>query len=559
MKKTITVNLNGRVFTIDEDAYRLLDNYLSNLRIYFRKEEGASEIFADFEARIEELLSERTRLGYQVITIEQVEEVIARVGKPDDFADKQDETEKEEKQTHFTESKDVRKKYYRNIDDKMFGGVCSGIAAYFGWDVLAVRIIFIILLFATSFWIVPFYLIAWIVFPGANTAEQKLRMRGKAITVENIGKTVASEAEPAVANERKGCLAGFIDLIVGLMKVFLVGLGCLVGLPLLFALFIIIIVLIAVVFGVGGGMLGAVPSFIIVSNPTLLTITSLLVIGIPIVALVYGLIAYFAKLSPLNRPVIWTFLIIWILSLALLFASGFRFNRNVWLKTYISDYQAIRGNDIFTQRHIDFDEAVSTVEHLSNYLCADFQIEQTENEFPSIEVSGDENLVEQVRYELINGKLILSAHNRISCHNNLKITLRTNDLKTVLMGSTGNFRINRAFASDILTVIVKGVGNFYADSLYVNSLTVRTEGVGLANISGKAGNVHLGTAGVGKIDAIELLSDTVYAKVEGVGSIHCNPVEYFEGSTYGVGSIIYKDDPKSKRIISAGIGKIKKR
>ena len=64
MKKTLTVNLGGTVFHIDEDAYQLLDKYLSNLRIHFRKEEGSDEIMDDFEMRISELLNERVRLGY---------------------------------------------------------------------------------------------------------------------------------------------------------------------------------------------------------------------------------------------------------------------------------------------------------------------------------------------------------------------------------------------------------------------------------------------------------------------------------------------------------------
>ena len=76
MKKTLTVNLGGTVFHIDEDAYQLLDKYLANLRIHFRKEEGSEEIMNDFEMRISELFNERVRLGYEVITIEYVEEVI---------------------------------------------------------------------------------------------------------------------------------------------------------------------------------------------------------------------------------------------------------------------------------------------------------------------------------------------------------------------------------------------------------------------------------------------------------------------------------------------------
>ena len=63
MKKTLTVNLGGTVFHIDEDAYQLLDKYLANLRIHFRKEEGSEEIMNDFEMRISELFNERVRLG----------------------------------------------------------------------------------------------------------------------------------------------------------------------------------------------------------------------------------------------------------------------------------------------------------------------------------------------------------------------------------------------------------------------------------------------------------------------------------------------------------------
>ena len=99
MKKTLTINLGGSVFHIDEDAYQLLDKYLSNLRIHFKKEEGSDEIMNDFELRISELFSERTRLGYQVISIEQVEEVIKRMGKPEEIFE--EEIQDEHKSTIY--------------------------------------------------------------------------------------------------------------------------------------------------------------------------------------------------------------------------------------------------------------------------------------------------------------------------------------------------------------------------------------------------------------------------------------------------------------------------
>ena len=86
MKKTLTVNLGGTVYHIDDDAYRLLDDYLSNLKHFFRKQEGAEEIVNDIEIRIAELFAEKVSAGKQVITIADVEEIIARVGKPEDIA-----------------------------------------------------------------------------------------------------------------------------------------------------------------------------------------------------------------------------------------------------------------------------------------------------------------------------------------------------------------------------------------------------------------------------------------------------------------------------------------
>ena len=85
MKKTLTVNLGGTVFHIDEDAYRLLDNYLCNLKLHFRRQAGADEIVNDIELRISELFLEKLTAGSQVITITDVEEVINRMGKPEEM------------------------------------------------------------------------------------------------------------------------------------------------------------------------------------------------------------------------------------------------------------------------------------------------------------------------------------------------------------------------------------------------------------------------------------------------------------------------------------------
>ena len=180
MKKTFNINLGGIVFHIDEDAYELLDQYLSNLRIHFSKEEGAEEIVHDMELRISELFSERLNERNQVITLSDVEEIISQMGKPEEFSedttqDTNSYNKKEEKGT---------KKLYRDPDNKVIGGVCSGIAAYFGWDVTVLRIILILLalpIFANGAFIVKgivlFYIIGWIIIPDdGNMNRETLSM-----------------------------------------------------------------------------------------------------------------------------------------------------------------------------------------------------------------------------------------------------------------------------------------------------------------------------------------------------------------------------------------------
>lgn len=190
MKKTLTVNLGGTVFHIDEDAYQLLDKYLTNLRLHFNKEEGSDEIMNDFEMRISELFNERIRLGYEVITIEHVEVVIKRMGKPEELFENENIQEENKNQNTSNKENEGKKRLMRDPDNKLLGGVAGGIAAYMGWDTTAVRLAMILLLFVPYAPIVIIYIILWLIMPLARTAADKLIMRGESVTLENIGKTV---------------------------------------------------------------------------------------------------------------------------------------------------------------------------------------------------------------------------------------------------------------------------------------------------------------------------------------------------------------------------------
>lgn len=215
MKRTLTVNLWNQVFHIDEDAYELLKTYLGNIEKRFSDKAERKEITEDVEARIAELFNERLKSNKQVINIDDVNEVIVVIGKPDDFAEGH-ETKSEEAKKETPGAK----RLYRDTDNAMLGGVCSGLAAYFKIDVVVTRILLVLtLLFSGPF----IYIILWIVMPEAKTTAQKLEMNGEAVNLSNIEKKIKEEfkkvSENLKGNRTKDAFLSFFRAIFNSLSV----------------------------------------------------------------------------------------------------------------------------------------------------------------------------------------------------------------------------------------------------------------------------------------------------------------------------------------------------
>ena len=237
MKKNITINLCGRLFAIDEDAYEMLATYEQSLRNYFRTREGGEEIAEDLEARIAELFDELKAQGVEAITIDHVREVIHRIGRPEEMEESpspdpsldgaESENPSDSQQTPLP-NKDgggsSSKRLYRNPDDKKLMGVLSGFAAYFGGDVLWWRLGYaaiVLLSFAGSsynfLWFLPhqylyFHIYFWgialiiayvllaVLMPVAETPEDRLRMKGKEVNPQNLAEEI-SRLTPAPSRQ----------------------------------------------------------------------------------------------------------------------------------------------------------------------------------------------------------------------------------------------------------------------------------------------------------------------------------------------------------------------
>jgi phage shock protein PspC (stress-responsive transcriptional regulator) len=172
MDKTINVNLGGTLFQIDEEAYRMLRDYLQSIDLKFKNVPGGNETIEDIEFRIAEIFQSQKGLA-GVITRENVEAMITIIGKPEDFG------LTEPVGAAHESTAPGRKKMYRNSDDMIIGGVCGGIGAYLNTDPVWIRILFVIsaFFFLFGFFI---YLALWLAIPLASTDSQKKEMYGPA-------------------------------------------------------------------------------------------------------------------------------------------------------------------------------------------------------------------------------------------------------------------------------------------------------------------------------------------------------------------------------------------
>ncbi len=187
MKKNISINISGIIFHIEEDGYEILRNYLESISRYFASYEDNKEIIEDIEGRIAEIFLSKLSSSKEVITQEDVEAVVAKMGNIADFEAAEDTTEQEEARQHkgrtYTHAAtDEPKRLVRDTKRRIVGGVASGIAYYFGTDPLWIRLLILVLLFSDIFisaGAITFitYIIFWIVVPGRDDLQSDEKIK----------------------------------------------------------------------------------------------------------------------------------------------------------------------------------------------------------------------------------------------------------------------------------------------------------------------------------------------------------------------------------------------
>lgn len=392
MKKTYNINISGYLFVIDCDAYDLLDDYLKTLQHAFVPLEDGADLIADMELRIAEILSELTYDGKSIVELRYVETVIARMGNPEDMIEeatnKSDTSKVDGPAKEKTEKEKItpppyiprpRKKLYRDMQDKMVGGVCSGFAAYLGIDVTIVRLLFVIFSIMSFSTFCAIYIVLWIVVPEAVTPLQQMQMRGEETTMENIGKTVtdffksnSSDNNVAMTNQTNQSVNSFVGILLKCIFMFIIVIMSLILFAITMAALACLFIPIHDAFASFFTIFGfEIPLWIIDANDTYLWPGMIFIAGflitliIPLFMLVRFMVRSFS--SPKNRRPMGkgqrnALLIIWItgivaamITFGMLYDKKERINGN----THLFDHIEIRGKNI--------NEIDSIADHMESY------------------------------------------------------------------------------------------------------------------------------------------------------------------------------------------------
>ncbi|MDR1055920.1 MAG: PspC domain-containing protein [Prevotellaceae bacterium] len=335
MKTTVKVSISGIAFTVDEDAYHVLNNYLNTLKAHFNRKAGGKEVVDDIEARLAELLSMRISPTNHIVTLADAKEVTRIMGNPSDLIGNEGNNGSEP--IPPVSPVTVRKRLYRDPDDHIVAGVCSGLGNYFNIDPVIFRIIFVVC--AIGVGVIPFinghhngyftlrgfaiwaYIILWIAVPQANTPQQKLEMEGKNPSIDDIEQRVRNEQQKTCnwKDNRKdysslaGCFGGMVRIFV----IFIA--GCL-----LFVGAVILIALIATILGFSYRTSFSINDIFDIVGINSLFVKTLLAIVIiyPLSMLIYWGAKLLFRFKLRDKAIMITAFLIWLFSVILLGGYG---------------------------------------------------------------------------------------------------------------------------------------------------------------------------------------------------------------------------------------------
>lgn len=405
MKKAVNISIGQMLFTIEEDAYAKLDDYLKSIRQHFAYTQDHEEIIGDIENRIMEQFVEFKK---KIITIKEVETVIASMGTVEDFEHEEGVPAMEAEINE--EGRPMRRKLYRNPEDKVVAGVCSGLAAYFNLDAVWIRILFLILIVGSYGFGIILYILMVILIPEAKTASQKLEMEGVPVTLETMKENVMEKEE-----SRKKKRSTLLKALAWPFKM----VGVLIQGIIRFLLPFIRIVagIFITIFALGGMVIASLAASMTLVNGDRF-------LGFPITEILSGSILYLTVIGAYLTVLI-PCILLFILGISIIRKKnlfGFKTTMTfglVWIGVFVGSavggFRAIENFDDFFQKSPLFKETAKQVEiseaEISFLALSDgIHLNLRQGDQPELKITGLKTDLDRLEIGQENGELSLSRN-----------------------------------------------------------------------------------------------------------------------------------------------------
>ena len=455
MKKTLSINLSGLVFTIDEDAYNKLQTYLHKLSEHF-KDESDREIISDVETRIAEIFTERLNKNRTVVTLEDVDYVISTLGNPNQFDDENDIEDNSENESKSNNSKNKKRhrKFYRDVDNQIFGGVAAGLASYTGIDVSFIRIIFILLTIFSFSWMIVIYVILWIICPAAKTTSQKLEMQGIEPSIENIKEYIN---KMDIKNNVSSIGSAFGNFLKIFFKILAIIIGVIFCSVLIGVLGLLIVVSLSIIFGHYSFPGMAIPT----SDTIIFVISLILTATLPILMIIVSIIQIFKRNNSKNNGYIkflWINSIVWIIALIISLTLFFKHD----FKPFIFNRYFEKNNNIYTE------EKLNNVQYNSIKISSGVSAYLEKDSLNFVEIIGNENYLRNINLDTSKNTLYVSLNSQ--SHYNFY-----DDNKVIIHYSDTIDNISTSSAGSIT--------NTSDTPLLVKNLKIRSNSAGIINLN----------------------------------------------------------------------------
>ena len=424
MKKTLTINLNGIVFNIDDDAYETLSAYLNELEKHFADDER-EEIIKDIEDRIAELFTERMH-GRNVVDASDVASVIETMGQPSQFDDEAAEPNADAAASKSSQRK--FRKFYRDGDDRLIGGVAAGLAAYIGWDTTLVRILLLLLLLFSAGWTLLFYILLWIIVPEAKTTAQRLEMQGIEPNLENIKKYMPKRETIQHVGNRA------LEVISWILKFAAIFISGCIGIGLFMAVIGIVVAIFTLRMMYIPGMFG---SWIDIA----LLVSCALFLLCPAIGLVLLCIRLINKNAPHRPWISWTLLIVWIVSLFAIIGTAIKSTHSPFVPN-IAAAGATITEQLFDNLNDDSD-AISEVRTCAPFSSIEAEravrVVLSQGDTTSVVVKAQDHMLRNIETNVENGVLHIKNNNNNNHTRTLPVVYVTTPTLTSIKASEASF------------------------------------------------------------------------------------------------------------------------